>query len=93
MHAMTDEITRDDLISNLELIEMLTATGSGLDPETTMRVHLLAGLGRASHDKLAWFTRAEADEAQKQRPNSDGSDARTLCVAASQLQHDGCEKK
>lgn len=60
---MTDarfDITTDDLIAALEEIEMLTATGTGLDPDTTMRVHLLAGIGRATHDRHAWYSPAEA---------------------------------
>ncbi|ABL69077.1 hypothetical protein [Paracoccus denitrificans] len=52
-------ITRDDLVSALEQIEMLTATGSGLDPDTTMQVHLLAGIGRATHDPYAWYSRSD----------------------------------
>ncbi|SIQ39108.1 hypothetical protein SAMN05421641_10767 [Paracoccus thiocyanatus] len=30
---------------------MLTATGTELDPETAMHVHLIAGIGRATHDR------------------------------------------
>lgn len=52
-------ITTEDLVANLEEIEMLTATGNGLDAETTMRVHLLAGIGRATHDSHAWYQRSE----------------------------------
>jgi hypothetical protein len=47
----------DELIAALQEIELLTATGRGLDPETTMRVHLLAGIGRATYDECAWFGR------------------------------------
>ncbi|MFC3569169.1 hypothetical protein [Paracoccus simplex] len=52
-------ITQDDLVAALEQIEMLTATGLGLDPDTTMQVHLLAGIGRATHDSYAWFSRSD----------------------------------
>lgn len=51
-------ITPADLVDALERIEMLTATGTGLDPEATMQVHLLAGIGRATHDDQAWHVRA-----------------------------------
>lgn len=59
---MTDTpITPAHLVANLERIEMLTATGTGLNPETTMEVHLLAGIGRATHDDVAWFHRSDGD--------------------------------
>ncbi len=52
--------TMADLIDNLMQIEMLTATGEGLDPATTIDVHLLAGIGRAVDDDAAWYARAPA---------------------------------
>lgn len=48
----------DDLVEALERIEMLTATGTGLDPDTTMQIHLMAGIGRATHDEHAWHIRS-----------------------------------
>lgn len=56
------QITMDDLIDTLVKIEMLTATGHGLDPDTTIEVHLLAGIGRAVHDKCAWYCPAVQGE-------------------------------
>lgn len=50
-------ITADDLIAALQQIEVLTATGGGLDPAATMQVHLLAGIGRAVSDPPAWHAR------------------------------------
>ena len=38
------------LIAALMDIEMITASGCGLDPEATIHVHLLAGIGRAMID-------------------------------------------
>lgn len=52
--------TMADLIDNLMRIEILTATGEGLDPATTIDVHLLAGIGRAVADDAAWYARATA---------------------------------
>lgn len=52
--------TMADLINNLMHIEMLTATGDGLDPATTIDVHLLAAIGRAVDDDAAWHFRAPA---------------------------------
>lgn len=44
-------ITPADLIDALVRIEMLTATGHGLDPEATMGIHLMASIGRAALDQ------------------------------------------
>ena len=48
-------LAADELARALAEIELLTATGDGLDPDTTIRVHMLAGIGRATHDEAAWF--------------------------------------